>query len=145
MSPLPFTGAVPGRRGAILLLLAGLSLGCWQENVAVIGPDNSPVLVLKTDTLSYRADGLDNVHQTLSWSWTNTGTRAEINHNSLVPHGITQLTIRDGAGTVVYDLNIQLIYQEVQHTDSGAAGTWTVDLAMYGTTGDLDFMILGKP
>lgn len=128
-----------------LLLLAGL--GCWQDPVAVIGPDNNPRLVNVTDTLSYQADGLENVNQTLTWTWNNTGSTATITFTKehLVPHGITQLTVTDANGTVVYDLNVQLIWNEVQHTDAGVPGAWTVNLGMFGTTGDLDFSLIGTP
>ncbi len=133
------------RAALTLLILAGL--GCWQDPVAVIGPDNNPRLVNVTDTLSYQADGLDNVNQTLTWTWNNSGSTATITFTKehLVPHGITQLTVTDANGTVVYDLNIQLIWNEVQHTDSGAPGAWTVNLGMFGTTGDLDFSLIGTP
>jgi len=132
---------------AMLMLLVPGSLGCWQDSIAVIGADNHPVLVNVTDTLSYRADGLDNVNQTLTWTWNNSGTTATITFTkeNLVPHGITQLTVTDANGTVVYDLNIQLIWNEVQHTNSGAPGAWTVNLGMFGTTGDLDFTLIGTP
>ena len=127
-----------------LLLLAGLGLAC-QDPVMFIGPDNNPILVNQTDNFSYSAGNLDNVNQTLTWTWTNTGSSAIIQHNSLVPHGITQMTVRDAAGTVVYDLNIQLIYQETQNTNAGTPGAWTIELGMYGTTGDLDFSLVNGP
>jgi hypothetical protein len=130
--------------GLRLLLLAGLGLAC-QDPVMMIGPDNNPVLVNQTDNFSYQASNLDNANQTLTWTWTNTGSSAIIEHNSLVPHGITQMTIRDAAGKVVYDLNIQLIYQETQNTDSGTPGAWTIELALYGTTGELNFSLTNGP
>jgi hypothetical protein len=132
-------------RAGALLLLAALGAAC-SDPIAVIGPDNSPVLYLQPDTLNYQAQNLENVHQTLKWYWTNTGTGAQIVHNSLVPHGTTYLKLTDPNGLVVYDLNIQLIYAETQETDSGGVpGVWTVELAMSGTTGKLDFSIASTP
>ena len=137
--------ASPASRAAVrLAVLAGLALAC-QDDVMLIGPDNNPVLVNQTDNFSYQASNLDNVNQTFTWTWTNTGTTAIIQQNSLVPHGITQMKITDAAGAVVYDLNIQLIYQEEQSTASGTPGAWTIELAMYGTTGDLDFSLVNGP
>jgi hypothetical protein len=132
-------------RAATLLLLTALGAAC-SDPTRSIGPDNSPVLYLQPDTLNYQAQNLDNVHQTLKWYWTNTGSGAQIVHNSLVPHGTTFLKLTDPTGLVVYDLNIQLIYGETQETDSGGVpGIWTVELAMSGTTGKLDFSIASTP
>jgi len=127
-----------------LLVLAGLALAC-QDDIRVLGPENNPVLVNKTDTLSFQATGLDNVHGIFTWNWTNTGSTAVIDHRSLVPHGVTQLTIIDAAGDTVYTDNIQLVYQEVHHSSTGTPGTWVVELGMYGTTGDVDFSVIGAP
>jgi hypothetical protein len=132
---------------APLLILLVAAFGCWQDDVAVIGPENHPALVNVTDTLSYSANGLNNVNQTFTWAWNNTGTRATIIYTkeNLVPHGLTYLTITDPNGIVVYYFNIQLFWNEEQHTDSGAPGAWTVDLGLFGTTGDLDFSLIGTP
>ena len=132
---------------ALLLVLVLAGSSCSQDDVAFIGPENNPVLVNVTDTLSYSASGLDNVNQTFTWTWNNTGTKATIVYTkeNLVPHGLTYLTVTDPNGTVVYYFNIQLFWNEVQYSDSGAPGTWTVNLGLYGTTGDLDFHLIGTP
>jgi len=132
-------------RAAALVLLLGLGAAC-SDPIATIEPANNPVLYLQQDTLRYQAQDLENIHQTLKWYWTNTGTGAQIVHNSLVPHGTTYLKLTDPTGLVVYDLNIQLIYAETQETDSGGVpGIWTVELAMSATTGNLDFSIASTP
>jgi hypothetical protein len=130
-----------------LALVTGLGLAsCKGDPVAIIEPSNSPSLYLQPDTLHYYAVDLENIHQTLKWYWVNNGTGAQIVHNSLVPHGSTILKLTDPNGLVVYDLNIQLIYGETQETSpAGVPGTWTVELAMSGTTGKLDFSIASTP
>ena len=52
---------------------------------------------------------------------------------SFIPHGETELTIRDATGEIVYQR--VLLYDIEAVTDSGVAGTWQVTIDLFGVTG----------
>jgi hypothetical protein len=90
-----------------------------------------------TDSFALQATGVSGLSSTTSYSWTNTGTRATINHSTTTSAGTAQLTIRDASGTIVYDRG--LVPSLNEPTTAGTAGTWTVQLRMTGYSGTLNF------
>ena len=96
-----------------------------------------PELSNTTDSFALQATGVSGVSSTKSYTWTNTGTRATINHSTTTSAGSVQLTVRDAGGAVVYDRG--LVPSLNEPTAVGVAGTWTVQLRMTGYSGTLNF------
>lgn len=125
--------------GHLFLALALLSGGCGSANP--LGPDNLEVMN-GTDTFQWQASALVGVTQTLTYTWTNTGTTADVNQASAISAGAASFRLTDGTGAEVYsgDLNNNGTFQ----TTSGAAGYWTVTITLTGATGTVNFR-LQKP
>jgi hypothetical protein len=96
-----------------------------------------PQITNATDNFQLQATAVAGVTSTQTYSWSNTGTRATINHSTTTTAGSAQLTIRDGAGTVVYTKALVPSLNEA--TASGTTGTWTIVLTMTTYSGTLNF------
>lgn len=90
-----------------------------------------------TDNFQLQATNVSDISATRGYSWSNTGTRATINHSTTTSGGTAWLTIRDAAGTTVYDK--QLVPSLNEPTAPGVAGTWTIQLRLAGYSGTLNF------
>ena len=91
-------------RGTLLVTLAvGLlwALGC-AEDVQFLTSKNDVRIVSVPDTFKVDAKDLENVYDTIDTTWVITGPIAHVSHRSFVPHGQSEVTIRDATGTVVY-------------------------------------------
>ena len=126
----------PHGRIAPVIALLGLLLGTGCSDP--LGPFE-PEITNATDNFQLQATGVSAVTSTLTYSWVNTGTRATINHSTTTAAGTAQLTIRDAAGTVVYDRGLAPSLNEP--TSSGTAGTWTLQLRLTDYSGTLNFRV----
>ncbi len=113
-----------------------LGLGAAACNSNPILPFEAEI-TSATDNFQLQATGVSNVTTTRTYSWTNTGTRATINHSTSTIAGAVQLTIRDGAGTQVY--NKPLVASLNEATAVGLAGSWTIVVTLTGYSGTLNF------
>jgi len=122
------------RRTLLLGVIAGslLAAGC-SEDVQFLTAKNDVRIVSVPDTFKVDAKDLDNVYDTIDTTWVITGPQAHVNHRSFVPHGQSEVTIRDATGTVVYHRD--LLFEIEAVTDSGVAGAWEVTINLYGTIG----------
>lgn len=96
-----------------------------------------PEITNATDNFELQATAVTGVTSTQTYSWTNTGTRATINHSTTTSAGTAVVTIRDGAGAVVYTKALVPSLNEA--TALGTAGTWTIVLTLTGYSGTLNF------
>lgn len=132
------------RRLVVLFCVVAIFAACQDSIIKYLGPENSEILTLLTDSLRFQAEDLDNVTDTREWIWQNTGPQALVHHNSFVHHGRGQLTIMDAAGDTVYS-RIPLEWELESATDSGQAGNWTVKLELFGARGRVDFSVVRAP
>lgn len=116
-----------------LVFALGALAGCGSDPLGPFQPEVSNV----ADNFALQATGVTNVSTTTSYRWTNTTTRATINHSTTTSAGTTQLTVRDAAGTVVYDRALAPSLNEP--TVVGVAGAWTIQLRTTGYTGTMNF------
>lgn len=123
----------PFIRGASLAVLAAL-VACSNNSLAPFQPQISNV----ADNFQAQATGVTNVTTTLSYSWSNSGTQATINHSTTTTAGTTLLVIKDNAGTTVYSKALSPSLNEAT-SPVGVAGTWTVQLTLTGYSGTLNF------
>ena len=124
--------------GAVGSLLA---VGCAEE-VQFLTSKNDVRVVSVPDTFKVDAKNLENVYDKIDTTWINTGTQAHVNHRSFVPHGQSEVTIRDAAGAVVYHRD--LLFEIEAVTDSGVAGAWRVTIDLFGTTGRVGLTLTKK-
>jgi hypothetical protein len=119
------------------LLAGGLALAGCSGNV--IGPDNQLEVTNATDNFQLQATALDNISQTLSYLWQNTGTSANVDQSGSVTAGSATLTILDQTGAQVYVSS--LASTGSFQTSAGLAGTWTIRVEMDGMSGALNFRV----
>lgn len=125
------------RRAKTLVGLVALFAACSSGNVT--GPENQPEIVNNTDSFEFQVTGLDNVSETLSYTWQNTGAQANVNRSSSVSHGTGTLIVRDAEGTEVF--RGDLGENSTVATSSGVAGTWQIQVVLSGVSGTLNFRL----
>jgi hypothetical protein len=130
----------------LAVALAFLNLFVWACNdpVLPVASENRPALVNQTDAFRYEAFDLQNVHDTLRWTWQNTGPVAAVIHASFIPHGESALIVRDADGTEVYNGPLESPQDETltRDTDAGRPGAWTIEARLYGLDGArIDFRV----
>jgi len=120
-------------------LLAGtLALGaCSDANT--LGPDNQLEVTNAADDFAIQATALDNVSQTLVYTWQMSGTEANVDQSGSVSGGSGTLTILDDAGAEVYSRS--LAETGSFQTDAGTAGDWTIRIVLDGMSGVLNVRV----
>ena len=102
----------------------------WSNQIEV---GNAP------DTFQFQVSNLARTTQTLSYSWTNTGSVANVNQSGQVTSGEALLTIREGSTVQVYSRNLR--DTGTFTTSSGATGSWRIEVRLTGVTGTLNFRV----
>jgi hypothetical protein len=120
-------------------LLAGtLALGaCSDANV--LGPDNQLQVTNNADDFAIQATALDNIAQTLTYTWQMSGTVADVDQSGTVSGGSGTLTILDDDGLEVYSRS--LAQTGSMQTDAGTAGNWTIRISLDGMSGVLNVRV----
>jgi hypothetical protein len=122
-------------RSIAALLLVG-TLGACSDSTAPLLPFQ-PQINSTRDNFQLQATEVTGVSATQTWSWSNTGTRATINHSTTTSVGTARVIIKDAAGAVVYDK--ALLPSLNEPTAAGAAGTWKVQVTLSSYSGTLNF------
>ena len=133
---LPFSLRIPH----VLVALAAVA-ACSSDSV--IGPGNQLQVTNATDEFQFQVTSLNNVTQTLTYSWSNTGDSANINQSSSIGGGSATLTVRGPAGTVLYQAGLQ--NNGTYHTQKATSGTWQIEVALTNATGTLNFRVQKAP
>ena len=123
----------PARLLALTLLLAA----CGDSNL--IGPDNHLEATAATDQFQFQLSALDNVTDSRTFDWENTGTRATVDVSQSITSGSAILTVRDADGTVVHQEDIANGNDTT--TSVGVAGTWSVEISLESVTGTFNFRL----
>lgn len=134
---------IPRARLGILglaLALAALAT-CSSDNV--IGPGNQLQVTNAPDDFQFQVSNLNNVTQTLTYSWSNTGDSANINQASSLTSGSATLTILGPTGTLLYQSGLQ--NNGTFHTPKDATGTWQIQVGMSKADGTLNFRVQKAP
>jgi hypothetical protein len=125
---------------ALLVALTGLAT-CTSANV--IGPENQLQVTNAQNDFQFQVSNLDNVTQTLTYSWSNTGDSANVNQASSLSGGSATLTIRGPTGTVLYQSSLQ--NNGTFHTLKDAPGAWQLRVAVSRADGTLNFRVQRAP
>jgi len=125
---LPLATVIAAAASAVLVASCGNSLAPFQ-----------PEITSATDNFQLQATGVSGADATRTYSWSNTSTQATVNHSTTTTVGTARLTIRDAAGTTVYDTLLAPSLNEP--TAAGVAGTWTIELSLTRYSGTLNFRV----
>lgn len=131
----------PLRRPLLLTFALATALfvtGCGDSSTG-IGPGNQLEIQNEVDQFQFQLIALDGVSDRRSYDWENTGTQATIDISEAIAGGSATLTIRDAAGTVVYDEEISEGGDGT--TPAGVAGGWQIEVVLSGTTGAFNFRV----
>lgn len=121
----------------ILVLAAIAFAGCSDANV--IGPTNQLEVANNPGTFEWQVSALDQVTQTLTYSWSNTGTEADVNQASSIGDGEASVRITDASGAEVYSRSLS--QNGTFPTLTGTTGTWRITVTLDGATGTLNFRV----
>ncbi len=116
--------------GAVVLVFSGC-----EDALAPYHPE----ITSATDNFQLQATGVQNVTATLTYKWSNTGSRATVNHSTTVTAGTARVVIRDAANAHVYDAALVPSLNET--TESGTSGLWTIELRRTNYSGTLNFRV----
>ena len=121
---------------ALLVLTASFS-AC--DGAIPLGPDNQLEVTNAADNFQFQVSNMENVSETLSYVWENSGTQATVDISQAIAGGSPILTIRDADGTVVHQEDIA----EDDNTDTavGVAGSWDIEVRIRNTTGTFNFRV----
>lgn len=126
-----------GVAGSLLLVGAFALVGCGEDNV--IGPENEPEVTNNTDSFQWQVTDMTGVTQTLTYTWANTGTTANVDQSASLTNGTATLTITDDQGTEVYSRS--LTDDGSFQTNAGTAGDWTVTVDLSEVSGAVNFRL----
>ncbi len=120
-----------------LMLIAGCGSG------SALNPVFQPQVANNPDNFQFQSTGVQNVTQTLQYTWSDSGTHASINHATTVSAGSAVLTIQDAKGATVFsgDLKANGTFTSV----AGQAGNWTIVLVLSNYSGTLNFRVQMAP
>jgi len=118
-------------------ILALVATSCGGANP--IGPSNQPEIANNRDNFQFQASNLTKTTQTLSYTWENTGTSANVNQSGSVSSGTATLTIRTPSGTEVY--NRDLSTTGTFTTGAGSPGSWRIEVRLDNVSGNLNFRV----
>lgn len=98
------------------------------------------------DNFQWQASNLDNVSQTLTYSWSNTGAVAKVDDSSTLTGGSATLSIKDPSGAQVYSQGLGTPAADVSSIPGSGAGTWTLVVKLSGVTSSaLNFRVQKTP
>ena len=119
-------------------MLALVAVSCGGDTNP-IGPANQPEVANLQDNFQFQASNLTGTTQTLTYTWPNSGTSANVNQSGVVSNGTATLIIRTAAGQQVYsrDLSVTGTFA----TDTGPAGNWQIEVRLVNVTGTLNFRV----
>jgi hypothetical protein len=131
----------PARVFAVLLGAGALAMlsACADTIVKILGPENNVQITNTTDAFRFQAWDLDNVHDEVTETWSNTGPRAQILHRNFVHHGSGRLTILDADSVLVHESPLE--YQLDLESSAGTPGDWTVTIEFFGAKGRVDVQL----
>ena len=120
------------------MLIAVLAGGGCDSGQA-LGPANQLEVTNSPDNFQAQATALDNVSQTLTYTWQMSGTVANVDQSGTVTGGDGTLTILDDTGAQVYTKT--LAQTGSFQTSAGTAGAWTIRIELGAVSGALNVRV----
>ena len=126
----------PSRLVPMCVVVVGL-LGAFSGCGSPASPGVNPEIVNLADHFSYQVSNIQNYSGTMSYSWSNGGTQANINQACSVNGGAAVLVVLDGANVQVYSRS--LADNGTFTTAAGTPGTWTIRVVYDGASATVNF------
>lgn len=122
-------------KSRIFLILLFISIFSCKDNT--LNPKFEPEIINQADAFEFQATAVENVSQSLSYDWNNTGTMANVNQSSSISSGTATITIQDATGQILYgrDLKENGTFQ----TNAGTSGSWKITVTLSKINGTLNF------
>lgn len=111
-------------RALALVLIIGSSTWLGACSDSPTAPGIQPQIINQADNFEYQVSDVQGFSGTLSYTWQNSGTQANVNQATTVSGGTITLRILDAAGTQVYSRSLS--ENGTFATAVGQAGAWTV-------------------
>ena len=92
-----------------------------------------------TDQFQFQLTALDQVTDSRSYDWQNTGAKATVDVSQEITGGSAILTIRDANGDVMYQADVA--DDSDGSTPEGAPGIWQIEVVLTNTTGTFNFRV----
>ncbi|HET9191315.1 MAG TPA: hypothetical protein VFO21_00470 [Vicinamibacterales bacterium] len=122
----------------ILFMLALVAVSCGGDTNP-IGPANQPEVANLQDNFQFQASNLTGTTQTLTYTWPNSGTSANVNQSGTVSSGTATLIVRTPSGQEAYSRDLS--QTGTFTTASGSAGNWQIEVRLVNVTGTLNFRV----
>ena len=127
-------------RALPMALTVGIFLtGCSDSTTPPPPPGIQPEIVNVTDSFEYQVQSVSDYSRTASYTWTNTGTVAAVDHSSVVSDGVGTLEILDADGNQVYSGT--LAASGSTQSAAGTSGGWTVRITYAAFSGTVNFRV----
>ena len=101
-----------------------------------------PEIINNQDSFEFQATNIENVTATLSYSWINTGTMANIDHSTAKTSGTAVITIFDVNDSLVYSSDF--LASGNHDSQVGESGAWTVVVILTDFNGTANFRVEKK-
>jgi hypothetical protein len=120
------------------IFIVALLLSSCSKNNNSLAPF-SPEITNATDQFQLQATGVKTTTTTITYTWNNTGVRANVDKSGVLAAGAAKVYLYDANNTQLYlgDLNLTGSEQSA----AGTPGTWTIKLVLTGMSGDLNFRV----
>lgn len=140
-SDVPIEAATRTRAMTLFIGLTLALVACDGSNP--IGPSNQPEIANNADNFQFQASNLARTTQTLTYSWTITGSVANVDQSGRIDSGEATLILRDASGHEVY--NRTLTSTGTFKSSSGTPGSWRIELRLTEVTGTVNFRVQRGP
>ncbi|MEW6049694.1 MAG: hypothetical protein AB1644_01330 [Candidatus Zixiibacteriota bacterium] len=118
---------------AAAMLIAGLA--CSKNSLAPFQPEIANI----ADNFQFQATGVKYVSTTLTYSWSNSGDSAKVNHASVITGGSATVTLLDANGVEKYTSPLKASGDEFSQL--GVSGNWTIRVVLSRVSGTLNFRV----
>jgi len=119
-----------GFRAVTLAVIVGSCTWLGACSDSPTAPGIQPQIINQPDNFEYQVSDVQGYTGTLSYTWQNSGTQANVNQATTVSGGSITLRILDAAGTQVYSRSLS--ENGTFATTAGQTGAWTVRVIYSG-------------
>jgi hypothetical protein len=128
------------KRALVLLSVGMLTTSLFAcDSANLIGPGNQLEVANDADRFEWQVTGLENVTQTLAYTWQNTSTSASVNLSSNITSGTATLSVTDANDNEMFSGS--LAQNGTFPTSTGTAGNWAITVELVGVDGTLNFRL----
>lgn len=122
---------VMGAAGLIALVACGSD--------SVLDPRFEPEVANLANNFQFQATSVSHITETVTYTWQNTGTMANVDQSGNITGGTATLQIRDASGSLVYTGNLSSTGSFT--STAGTSGAWKIQLVLDDASGTLNFRV----